>query len=79
MFFKTIAIALLAASSAVFASPLQQVEERQVNPSVELCSNKGFNDCDVVNFHFGVCQAAGRLNDKVSSLKANGHNCIFFK
>ncbi|KAH6867988.1 hypothetical protein BKA58DRAFT_469879 [Alternaria rosae] len=74
MFFKTITLALFA-SSAAFAASIQQ---RQLNPSVQLCSNKDFNDCDNVNFHFGICEAAARLNDKVSSLKANGHNCIFY-
>ncbi|KAI4699096.1 hypothetical protein J4E81_004988 [Alternaria sp. BMP 2799] len=65
MFSKTIILALFA-SSAAFAASIQQ---RQLNPSVQLCSNKDFNDCD---------NASGRLNDKVSSLKANGHNCIFY-
>ncbi|KAI4910085.1 hypothetical protein J4E90_007515 [Alternaria incomplexa] len=66
MFSKTIILALFA-SSATFAASIQQ---RQLNPSVQLCSNKNFNDC---------LNGAGRLNDKVSSLKANGHNCIFYK
>ncbi|KAI4919222.1 hypothetical protein J4E85_009480 [Alternaria conjuncta] len=69
MFSKTIILALFA-SSAAFAASIQQ---RQLNPSVQLCSNKDFNDCD------NKAEASGRLNDKVSSLKANGHNCIFYK
>ncbi|KAL1801762.1 hypothetical protein ACET3X_002104 [Alternaria dauci] len=78
MFFKTITLALFA-SSAVFAASIpKQIEERQVNPSVQICSNKDYHDCDTINFHFGVCQNVGRLNDKVSSLKANGHNCVFY-
>ncbi|CAG5153592.1 uncharacterized protein ALTATR162_LOCUS3244 [Alternaria atra] len=74
MFFKTVTLALLASSA--FAATIQQ--RQGLNPSVQLCSNKDFNDCDTVNFHYGICQSAGRLNDKVSSLKANGHNCIFY-
>ncbi|KAI4694013.1 uncharacterized protein J4E84_002592 [Alternaria hordeiaustralica] len=65
MFSKTIILALFA-SSAAFAASIQQ---RQLNPSVQLCSNKDFNDCDNVNFHYGICG---------NSLKANGHNCIFY-
>ncbi|WQF85959.1 hypothetical protein CDEST_10973 [Colletotrichum destructivum] len=74
MFSKTILITLVAVSS-VFAAPL---ESRQINPSVTLCSNKDYNDCDTVHFHFGICEPAGRLNDKVSSLNANGHKCVFY-
>ena len=51
MFSKTIILALFA-SSAAFAASIQQ---RQLNPSVQLCSNKDFNDCDNVNFHYGIC------------------------
>ncbi|KAI4958454.1 hypothetical protein J4E86_004055 [Alternaria arbusti] len=71
MFSKTIILALFA-SSATFAASIQQ---RQLNPSVQLCSNKNFNDC----LNSLQLEGAGRLNDKVSSLKANGHNCIFYK
>ncbi|KAJ0166547.1 hypothetical protein CTA2_6890 [Colletotrichum tanaceti] len=82
MFSSTILVTLVAISS-VFAAPLESVkaglQERQINPSVTVCSNKDYNDCDTLNFHWGICQGVGRLNDKVSSLKANGHNCIFYK
>lgn len=58
MFSKTI-IAVLLASSAVFAAPVEtstkEVEERQINQSVTLCSDKGMADCDTVNFNFGFC------------------------
>ncbi|KAF4923092.1 hypothetical protein CGCVW01_v004900 [Colletotrichum viniferum] len=73
MFSKTI-IAVLLASSAVFAAPVEtstkEVEERQINQSVTLCSDKGIADCDT--------SLIGRLNDKVSSLDAHGYNCIFY-
>ncbi|EXF81168.1 hypothetical protein CaCOL14_010886 [Colletotrichum acutatum] len=82
MFSKTI-IAVLFASVAVFAAPVEtsnkEVEGRQINQSVTLCSDKGMADCDTVNFNFGFCVSPiGRLNDKVSSLNANGYNCIFY-
>ncbi|KAJ0330955.1 hypothetical protein COL922a_012206 [Colletotrichum nupharicola] len=82
MFSKTI-IAVLLASSAVFAAPVEtstkEVEERQINQSVTLCSEKGMADCDTVNFNFGFCVSPiGRLNDRVSSLDAHGYNCIFY-
>ncbi|KAK1480773.1 hypothetical protein CTAM01_14232 [Colletotrichum tamarilloi] len=82
MFSKTI-VAVLFASVAVFAAPVEtsnkEVEERQINQSVTLCSDKGMADCDTVNFNFGFCVSPiGRLNDKVSSLNANGYNCIFY-
>ncbi|KAK1478899.1 hypothetical protein CCUS01_16430 [Colletotrichum cuscutae] len=83
MFSKTI-VAVLFASVAVFAAPVEtsnkKVEGRQINQSVTLCSDKGMADCDTVNFNFGFCVSPiGRLNDKVSSLNANGYNCIFYK
>ncbi|KAI3542587.1 hypothetical protein CPAR01_11968 [Colletotrichum paranaense] len=82
MFSKTI-VAVLFASVAVFAAPVEtsnkEVEGRQINQSVTLCSDKGMADCDTVNFNFGFCVSPiGRLNDKVSSLNANGYNCIFY-
>ncbi|KAK1655051.1 hypothetical protein BDP81DRAFT_417189 [Colletotrichum phormii] len=82
MFSKTI-ISLLFASVAVFAAPVEtsskEVEGRQINQSVTLCSDKGMADCDTVNFNFGFCVSPiGRLNDKLSSLNANGYNCIFY-
>ncbi|KAF4785843.1 hypothetical protein HER10_EVM0010532 [Colletotrichum scovillei] len=82
MFSKTI-VAVLFASVAVLAAPVEtsnkEVEGRQINQSVTLCSDKGMADCDTVNFNFGFCVSPiGRLNDKVSSLNANGYNCIFY-
>ncbi|WYZ46544.1 hypothetical protein EsH8_IX_000769 [Colletotrichum jinshuiense] len=82
MFSKTI-ITVLFAASAVFAAPVENsakdVESRQINQSVTVCSDKGMADCDTINFNFGFCVSGiGRLNDKVSSLNANGYNCIFY-
>ncbi|KAI4689614.1 uncharacterized protein J4E88_002968 [Alternaria novae-zelandiae] len=76
MFSKAIIIALFA-SSAAFAASIQQ---RQLNPSVQLCSNKDFNDCLNVNFHFGICGKSFPTPPipTTCSLKANGHNCIFY-
>ncbi|TQN68707.1 hypothetical protein CSHISOI_06378 [Colletotrichum shisoi] len=65
MFSMTILITLVGVSSVLAA----RLESRQINPSVTLRSNKDFNDCDTT---------AGGLNDKVSSLKANGHKCVFY-
>ncbi|KAF6818672.1 hypothetical protein CPLU01_13249 [Colletotrichum plurivorum] len=82
MFSKTI-IAIVLASTVALAAPVESapkaIEDRQINQSVTLCSDKGMADCDTVNFNFGFCVSPiGRLNDKVSSLNANGFNCIFY-
>ncbi|KAF9870938.1 hypothetical protein CkaCkLH20_11610 [Colletotrichum karsti] len=81
--FSKIIVAALFAAAAVSAAPVdsssKEVEERQINQSVTLCSDKGMADCDTINFNFGFCvQNVGRLNDKVSSLDAHGFNCIFY-
>jgi hypothetical protein len=67
MFFKTVTLALLASSA--FAATIQQ--RQGLNPSVELCSNKDFNDCDTVNFHYGVC---GRFCQTCCGLYNTGAN-----
>lgn len=58
MFSKTI-ITVLFAASAVFAAPVENsakdVESRQINQSVTVCSDKGMADCDTINFNFGFC------------------------
>ncbi|PVH80156.1 hypothetical protein DL98DRAFT_654952 [Cadophora sp. DSE1049] len=80
MFSKTI-ITILMASTAVLAAPAPApaIIDRQIAQSVTVCSDKGFVDCMDIPFNYGFCvQNVGRLNDKISSLKANGYNCIFY-
>ncbi|KAL5317263.1 hypothetical protein ACEPPN_014358 [Leptodophora sp. 'Broadleaf-Isolate-01'] len=83
MFSKTIILALFAttaiAAPLVTESGAAAIEARQDWRSVKICSNAGLDDCDEISFTYGNCVGnVGRLNDKVSSLNANGYKCRFY-
>ncbi|KAM3078065.1 hypothetical protein ACMFMG_002633 [Clarireedia jacksonii] len=86
--FSKIIISTLIASTDVLAAPIIEspfspappTPDQQISQLVTICYNKGMNDYDNIKFNFGFCVSnVGRLNQKVSSLNANGYNCTFYK
>ncbi|PSN61574.1 hypothetical protein BS50DRAFT_504380, partial [Corynespora cassiicola Philippines] len=43
-----------------------------------LCLNRDFNNCNTIFFYYSILEFIRKLNDKVSSFKANSYKYIFY-